>query len=118
MAQIIATDVTLIRGTFNIVIAGTTYSLVDIKRSAKAKVDEDYTTAGKYRGASQAEQAEQFTSTIRARSDQPAPPKFTVFPFDSLNWYIRDRELSGSQTGIQQYAVTVVECPSGMITIS
>lgn len=118
MAQVIATDVTLIRGTFNITIATVVYSMVDIKRSAKAKVDEDYTTAGKYRGSSQAEQAETISTTIRARSDQVAPPKFVVFAFDSLNWYIRDRELSGSQTGIQQYAVDIVECPSGVVTIS
>ena len=118
MAQVIATDVTLIRGTFNVTINSVVYSLVDIKRAAKVKVDDDYTTAGKYRGASMAEQAESFTATIRARSDQAAPPKFVVFSFDSLNWYIQDRELTATQVGIQQYACVMVECPSGSITLS
>ena len=118
MAQTIATDVTLIRGTFDVVISGVTYSLVDIKRSAKAKVDEDYTTQGKYRGSSDAEGAETMSATIRARSDQVAPPKFVVFAFGGLNWKMRDRELSGSQTGIQSYACEFVECPSGAIVQS
>jgi hypothetical protein len=125
MAQIIATDVTLIRGSVNLTIAGVVYSATDFKAAAKARSEKDYTTTGKYRGQSIAEDLEEITCTVRARSDQVAPPKFVAFAFTlpnsistATNWQITEREISGSQAGIQAYALTISECPSGTVTIS
>jgi hypothetical protein len=47
-----------------------------------------------------------------------APPKFIVFSYDSKNWYIVDREESGSTAGLKEYAVVIHECISGSVTVT
>ena len=118
MAQVTAQDVTLIRGSVNFTINSVVYSAINFSDEAKARMDKDYATSGKYRGASTVEDSEEITCQIRARSDQAAPPKFVVFSYNSLNWYIYERKFSGSQAGVQVYDCTIIECPSGVITLS
>jgi hypothetical protein len=115
----IANDGTLVRGSIDLTISGVVYTLLDFKRDGgKARSEMDYDSAGKPKAASHAEDFEKISGTIRARSDQAAPPKFTVFSYDAKNWYIVDREYSGSTTGIKQYAVEIMECISGSVTVS
>ena len=118
MPQVTAQDTTLIRGSANFTINAVVYSAIDFKQGSKARMDKDYATSGKYRGASIVEDADEITVTIRARSDQAAPPKFVVFSYNAVNYYIYDREFNGSQAGVQSYACTLIECPSGSITLS
>lgn len=105
----VVNDGTLVRGSIDLTISGVPYVLVDYKRGAKARSENDYTSAGKPAGASHAEDFEIISGTIRARSDQVAPPKFTTFAYDGKNWYIKDREESGSTSGIKAYSVEIQE---------
>jgi hypothetical protein len=117
MSQI-ANDGTLVRGSIDITISGVPYVLLDYKRSAKARSEEDFDSAGKPAAASHAEGFEMISGTIRARSDKAAPPKFVTFAFDSKNWYIKDREEAGSTAGLKSYAVEIQEQISDTLTIS
>ncbi len=115
----IANDGTLVRGSIDLTISAVVYTLLDYKRTGgKARSEMDYTAAGKPRAASHAEDFEEITGTIRMRSDAVVPPKFTVFSYDSKNWYIKDREESGSTTGLKEYSVSIMECISGSVTVS
>lgn len=112
-------DGTLVRGSIDLTINSVVYTLLDYKRTGgKARTEMDYDSAGKPKAASHAEDFEQITGTIRSRSDKAAPAKFTVFSYDSKNWYIMDREESGSTAGLKEYAVTIMENISGTITTS
>ena len=114
---LIANDGTLTRGSVDLTINSVVYTLLDFKRAGgKARTELDYTAAGKPAAASHAEDFDSITGTIRSRSDKVAPPKFTVFSYDSKNWYIVDREESGSTAGLREYAVTIMECISGTVT--
>lgn len=115
----IVNDGTLVRGSIDITINSVVYTLLDYKRpGGKARTERDYTAAGKPRAASHAEDFEEITGTIRMRSDAVPPPKFIVFSYDSKNWYIVDREESGSTAGLKEYAVVIHECISGSVTIT
>lgn len=114
----IANDGTLVRGSINITIGGVVYAMFDYKRGAKARTESDYDSSGKFAGASHAEDMEVITGTIRKRSDKVDPPKFTVFSYDSKNWYIKDREESGSAPGLKDFSVEIWECVTGSVTIS
>lgn len=105
----IVNDGTLVRGSIDLTINSVVYALLDYKRSAKARTELDYLSTGKPGAASHAEDFEMISGTIRMRSDQVAPPKFVTFSYDSKNWYIRDREESGSAPGLKQYAVEIQE---------
>jgi hypothetical protein len=112
-------DGTLVRGSIDLTINSVVYTLLDFKRTGgKARTELDYDALGKPKAASHAEDFEQITGTIRSRTDKVAPPKFTVFTYDSKNWYIMDREESGSTAGLKEYAVTIMENISGTITAS
>ena len=108
MASVV-NDGTLVRGSIDLTINSVPYVLLDYKRSAKARSEEDYTSAGKPLAASHAEGFETISGTIRARSDQVAPPKFTTFAYDSKNWYIKDRGEGGSTAGLKSYSVEIQE---------
>src|SRR3954465_3454818 len=108
MSQV-ANDGTLVRGSINLTIFGVTYVLLDYKRSAKARSEQDYDVDGKPAAASHVEDFEVIPGTIRARSDQAVPPKFVSFSYDSKNWYIKDREEAGSTQGLKAYAVEIME---------
>jgi len=115
----IANDGTLVRGSVDLTISGVVYTLLDYKRpGGKARSERDYTSGGKPKAASHAEDFEEITGTIRMRSDQVAPPKFVVFSYDSKNWYIVDREEAGSTAGLKEYSVMIMECISGSVTVS
>lgn len=115
----IANDGSLTRGSVDLTISSVVYPLVDFKRDrGKARTEKDYDSSGKPAAASHAEDFEMITGTIRQRSDKVAPPKFTVFAYDSKNWYIVDREESGSTQGLKEYAVTIMECITGTVTVS
>ena len=108
MAQVV-NDGTLVRGSIDLTINSVPYVLLDYKRSAKARSEEDFNSSGKPLAASHVEGFEMISGTIRARSDQAAPPKFVTFSYDSKNWYIRDREEGGSTAGIKSYTVEIQE---------
>lgn len=115
----IVNDGTLVRGSIDITINSVVYTLLDYKRTGgKVQTERDYTAAGKPRAASHREDFDEITGTIRTRSDAVAPPKFTLFAYDGKNWYIVDREESGSTTGLKEYAVTIHENISGSLTIT
>jgi hypothetical protein len=125
MSRVTASDVSLIRGSVDLTINGVVYSALNFKDAAKIREDKDYATNGKYIGTSGVEDREEMTVSIRARSNQVAPPKFFPFAFTVPNgtstattWFILERELSGSQSGVQSYDCTIVECPSGAVTVS
>src|SRR5688500_6218310 len=104
-----ANDGTLVRGSITLAIAGVSYVLLDYKRGAKARSEQDYDANGKPAAASHVEDFEMISGTIRARSDQAAPPKFETFSFDGKNWYIKDREEAGSTQGLKAYSVEIME---------
>lgn len=106
---LVVNDGTLVRGSIDLTINSVPYVLLDYKRSAKARSEEDYTSSGKPLAASHAEGFETISGTIRARSDQVAPPKFITFAYDSKNWYIKDREEGGSNSGLKSYSVEIQE---------
>jgi hypothetical protein len=114
----IANDGTLVRGTFAITISSVIYALLDYKRSAKSRSEVDYDVNGKPCAASHAEDLEMITGTIRSRSDKVEPPKFIVFAHDGKNWYIKEREKSGSAPGTTDYAVEIWECVTGTVTVT
>ncbi len=112
-------DNSLVRGSIDLTISAVVYPMLDFKRDrGKARIEKDYNAAGKPAGVSIAEDFEEITGTIRVRSDKVAPPKFTVFAYDGKNWFIYDREESGSQAGLQDYAVSIIECISGTVVIT
>jgi hypothetical protein len=118
MSQI-ANDGTLVRGSEDITINSVTYTLTDFKRDgAKSRSEIDYGSDGKPQAASHAEDPEMFTGTIRCRSDKVDPPKFIVFSFDSKNWYIKEREKSGSAPGLKEFSVEIWECLTGSVTVT
>lgn len=115
----VAADSSLVRGSVDLTIAGIVYPLVDFKRTrGKARMEKDYDKFGKPAGVSIAEDFEEISGTIHVRSDRVAPPKFTVFAYDGKNWFIYDRPESGSTAGLQDYAVSIIECVSGAIVTS
>ena len=115
---VIANDGTLVRGSIDITLNGTIYTLLNFKRGAKARSIMDYSSAGKPAAASHAEDFEHISGTIRQRSDKPVPPKFIIFAFDSKNWYIVDSEDAGSTEGLREYTVDIIECINGAVVIS
>lgn len=117
MASVV-NDGTLIRGSIDLTINSVPYVLVDYKRSAKARSEEDFSSNGKPLAASHVEGFEMISGTIRARSDQAVPPKFITFSYDSKNWYIKDREESGSTSGIKSYSVEIQEQIAATLTTS
>lgn len=118
MPAVIANDGTLVRGSIDLTISSVIYTLLNFKRGLKARSIYDYDSAGKPAAASHAEDFEHISGTIRTRSDKPLPPKFILFAYDSKNWYILDRELSGSTEGLQEFSVDIIECINGAVTIS
>lgn len=112
-----ANDGTLVRGSIDLTISGVPYVLMDYKRSAKARSEYDYDKSGKPLMASHVEDFETISGTIRARSDQAAPPKFTTFSYDGKNWYIKDREEGGSTQGLKSYTVEIVEQIGTTLTV-
>jgi len=114
----VANDGTLVRGSIDITISSVAYCLLNYKRGAKARTELDYDSSGKPAAASHAEDFEMISGTIRSRSDKAAPPKFIIFSYDSKNWYIKDREVSGSTEGIVEYAVEIIECINGAVTVT
>jgi hypothetical protein len=114
----VVNDGTLVRGSIDLTINSVVYTLLDYKRSAKARTEMDYDSSGKPKAASHAEDFETISGTIRSRSDKAAPPKFVVFSYDSKNWYIKDSEEAGSTQGLKSYAVEIMECISGSVTIT
>ena len=117
MASVV-NDGTLIRGSIDLTINSVPYVLVDYKRGAKARSEEDFASTGKPLAASHVEGFEMISGTIRARSDQAVPPKFVTFSYDSKNWYIKDREESGSTSGIKSYSVEIQEQIAATLTTS
>ncbi len=106
----IVNDGTLVRGSIDVVISGVTYSMLNFDDDgAQARSEEDYTTAGKPGAASHAEDRRKISGVIRARSDQVAPPKFTTFTYDAVNFYIVNRRYTGSTEGLKEYAVEIWE---------
>lgn len=107
----IINDGTLVRGSVDLTINSVVYTLLNFKRplAGKARSELDYDAAGKPKAASHAEDFETITGTIRKRSDQAVPPKWTTFSYDSKNWYIENIEESGSTTGLKEYAVEIRE---------
>lgn len=114
----VANDGTLVRGSIDLTISAVAYVLVDFKRSAKARSENEYDSAGKPLAASHVEDFEMISGTIRARSDQAAPPKFISFSYDSKNWYIKDREYAGSTSGLKSYAVEIQEQIGASVTVT
>ena len=115
----VANDGTLVRGSIDITIDGVVYTLLDFSRDGgPARTELDYDASGKPAAASHAEDFERITGTIRMRSDKVAPPKFTVFTYDSKNWYICNREEAGSTQGLKQYTVEILECINGAVTVT
>jgi hypothetical protein len=114
MASVV-NDGTLVRGSIDLTINSVAYVLLDYKRSAKARSENDYDSAGKPLAASHVEDFETISGTIRARSDKAAPAKFVTFAYDGKNWYIKDREEGGSTSGIKSYAVEIQEQVAGSL---
>lgn len=119
MPATIANDGTLVRGSITLTIASVPYVLMDYTRpGGTARSEFDYDANGKPAASSHVEDFERITGTIRTRSDQAAPAKFTVFSYDGKSWYIINREETGSTEGLKQYAVEIVECITGSVTTS
>jgi len=115
----IANDGTLVRGSITLTISAVAYVLLDYTRTHGAPRSEfDYGANGKPAASSHAEDFERITGTIRMRSDQVIPPKFTVFSYDGKNWMIINREEAGSTEGLKAYNVEIVENISGSVTTS
>jgi hypothetical protein len=115
----VVTDGSLIRGSENLTIGGNVYGFFDIKDDGgKARMEKDYDSLGKYNGCSIAEDARMLSGTVRARSDQPAPPKFTTFTYDGALFFIYDSEFAGSQAGLKQYSVSIIQQKNPTLTIS
>jgi hypothetical protein len=117
MPQVV-NDGTLVRGSIDLTISGVAYVLLDYKRSAKSRSENDYASTGKPLAASHVEDFEMISGTIRSRSDQVAPPKFTTFAYDSKNWYIKEREEGGSTSGLKAYTVEIQEQISASLVTS
>lgn len=114
----IANDGTLVRGSNDITIAAVLYTLMDYKRGAKSRSEVEYSSNSKPAAASHAEDIEVITGTIRKRSDKVDPPKFIVFAFDGKNWYIKEREESGSAPGLKEFSVEIWESITGAVVVS
>jgi hypothetical protein len=115
----IANDGTLVRGSITLTISAVTYVLQDYNRTHGAPRSEmDYDEDGKPAASSHVEDFEHLTGTIRLRSDQSAPPKFTVFSYDSKDWMIIDRTEAGSTEGLKAYTIDAIENISGSVTTS
>lgn len=113
-----ANDGSLVRGSYDITIAGVVYTLQDYKRGAKSRTEVTYNAFGKPQDASHAEDLEVITGTIKKRSDKVDPPKFVIFGFDAKNWYVKEREESGSAPGTKEFSVEIWESINGAITLS
>ena len=119
MPSQIVNDGTLIRGSAILAIGGNNYIATDIKDDLrKARTEKDYDAEGRFNGASHAEDARMLTANIRARTDQPDPPKFTTFTYDGVLFYIVDSEKSGSTQGLKVFAVTIMEQKNATLTIT
>jgi len=106
----IVNDGTLVRGSIDITINSVPYLFLNFDDDgAQARSENDYDSSGKPKAASHAEDFRMITGVIRARSDQVAPPKFTTFSYDGLNWYIKNRRYTGSTEGLKEYAVEIQE---------
>lgn len=115
----VVTDGTLIRGSEVLTIGGNAYIFTDIKDdTGKARMEKDYDELGKYNGCSIAEDAIQLSGTIRSRTDKPDPPKFVTFSRGGVNYFIFDREFSGSTQGLKQFAVSIIQQKAAALVIS
>lgn len=114
-----ALDGTLVRGSTTITISAVTYILKTFDDDGGAPRSEyDYDEDGKPNASSHAEDFRKITGEIMARSDQVAPPKFTLFTYDSLNWMIISRRFTGSTEGLKSYNVEIVQVINGAVTTS
>jgi hypothetical protein len=112
-------DGTLVRGSILLTINSVVYTLLNYSRTRGApRVELDYDYLGKPAGSTVAEDFERITGTIRVRSDKVAPPKGTMFTYDSKNWQVIDRVESGSTEGLKEYAVEILEVINGSVTTS
>lgn len=120
--DLIVNDGTLVRGSTDETILGNVYAFLDFKDDfGKARSEKDYDARGKPKAQSHAEDFRQLTGTIRMRSDQPAPPRWTSFAYSGAGgatFYISDIELSGSTTGLKAYTVTIQEQKAAALVIS
>jgi len=118
MASIV-NDGTLVRGSIKVTISGVQYIFLNFDDDgSQPRSENDYDEAGKPYAASHAEDFRMLSGVIRARSDQVAPPKFTSFSYDSVNFYIKSRRYTGSTEGLKEYAVEIQELINGSITTS
>ena len=121
MASTVANDGTLIRGTEKWTIGSVSYIFVSFDDDgAAARSEYDYDESGKPYASSHAEDFQKVTGVIRARSDQVAPVKFTLFSraYDGKNYQLINRRYTGSTEGLKEYAVEAVEVMNGSITTS
>lgn len=115
----IINDGTLVRGTTTVTISGVTYLFKSFDDDGAAPRSEfDYDEDGKPYASSHAEDFRKLTGEIMARSDQVAPPKGVVFTYDSLNFMIVSRRLTGTTEGLKSYNIEAVQNISGSVTIS
>lgn len=118
MASVV-NDGTLVRGSIKITISSVPYIFLNFDDDgAQPRSELDYDENGKPYAASHAEDFRMMSGVIRARSDQVAPPKFTLFTYDSVNFYIKSRRYTGSTEGMREYAVEIQEAINGSLTTS
>lgn len=116
MASVV-NDGTLVRGSIKLTINSVAYVFLNFDDDgAQARSENDYDESGKPLAASHAEDFRMISGVIRARTDQVAPPKFTTFTYDSLNWYIKSRRYTGSTEGLKEYAVEIQQQINASLT--
>ena len=118
MASIV-NDGTLVRGSIKVTISSVAYIFLNFDDDErKPRTELDYDEVGKPYAASHAEDFRMISGVIRARSDQVAPPKFTAFAYDGINFYIKSRTYTGSTEGLKEYAVEIQELINASLTTS
>lgn len=112
-------DGTLLQGSVKITINSVAYIFLNFDDDgAQARTENDYDELGKPYAANQTEDFRMLSGVIRARSNQVAPPKFTTFVYDGINWYIKNRRYTGSTEGLKEYAVECQEQINASLTTS
>lgn len=117
----IANDGTLVRGTERWTISAVGYLFLSFSDDgAQGRTELDYDEFSKPNASSISEDFRKVTGVIRVRSDQVAPPKFTMFSraYDGLNYQLVNRTYSGSATGLKEYAIEALQVINGAVTTS
>lgn len=115
----IANDGTLIRGSIKVTISSVPYIFLNFDDDgAQPRTELDYDETSKPYAASQSDDFRMISGVIRARSDQVAPPKYTTFVYEGVNFYIKSRRYTGSTEGLKQYAVEIQEQINASLTLS